>query len=436
MRYLLLALACLAIPLLPISTSLASGCRAEDTARGQSVVTITRTGQRSQLQRNGKPYVVRGACAWDHLAELRAAGGNSVRTWGSKDDPKLYDEADALGLSVCAGLWFDWVPDDPEYMRRQFEDLCSHVRQYKDHPAILMWGIGNEYEVGVADPAVWEAIEGLARAIKKIDPNHPVITVVADVTREKVGALKQYCPSLDALGVNSYGGLLSLPARLREYGWDKAYLVTEFGELGPQDLGKTAWGAPIQMDSTYVAEHWIAPGLKLIAEETDGGQCLGSYLYLWGVHRQFVVSATWYHLFLLSGERLGGGDAAVAAWSGTAPANRAPEIISFRCSAGLKAVLPGSRQSAEIRCREPDGDPVEIRWEILSERLPNEGSWPTSYPACVISAQGGALTFTAPEEPGAYRLYAYVLDGRGGAATANAPFFVSEKGSAGGDHDG
>jgi hypothetical protein len=351
-----------------------------------------------------------------------------VRTWGAKDDPELYDAADALGLSVCAGLWFDWVPADPEYMHRQFEALCSHVRRYKGHPAILMWGIGNEYEVGVTDPGVWEAIEELAKAIKEIDPDHPAVTVVAEVTREKVAALKQYCPSLDALGINSYGGLLSLPARLREYGWDKPYFVTEFGEFGPHELGKTAWDAPIEMDSTYVAEHWIGPGLKLLAEEMDAGRCLGSYLYLWGVHRQFGATATWYHLFLDSGERLGSGDAAIAAWTGTAPANRAPEIISFRASAGLKEVPPGSRHSAEIRYREPDGDPIEVRWEILSERPPNEASWPTSYPACIVEAQDSALAFIAPEERGAYRLYAYVRDGKGGAATANFPFFVSGKG--------
>jgi hypothetical protein len=414
----------LAFAVLTISTSLSSTCPPEDAARDPSVVMITAAGHRFQLERNGTPHLVRGACAWDHLAELKAAGGNSLRTWGSRDDPKLYDEADALGLSVCAGLWFDWVPNRPEYMRRQFQDLCSRVRQYKDHPAILVWGLGNEYEVGVSDPALWKAIEELAAAIKQIDPNHPVITVVADVTQDKVAALMQHCPSMDALGVNSYGGLSSLPARLRAYGWDKPYLVTEFGEFGPQDLGKTAWDAPIQLDSTYAAEHWIGPGLELIAEEMDAGRCLGSYLYLWGVHRQFVATATWYHLFLHSGERLGGGDAAVRAWTGAAPANRAPEIILFHSSAALKEVPSGSRHCAEIRCREPDGDPLLIRWEILGERPPDSESWPTSYPLCIVEKEDGELTFTAPEEKGAYRLYAYVLDGKGGAATANAPFLV------------
>jgi hypothetical protein len=421
--------------LLLADQSLASTCSTEQPALSGSLVTIARTGQRFQLERNGKPYPIRGACAWDHLAELKAGGGNSVRTWGAGADSVLYDQANALGLSVCAGLWFDWVPDRPEYMRRQFEAICSHVRSYKDHPAILMWGIGNEYEVGAADPAVWKAIEELARAIKEIDPDHPAITVVAEVSREKVAALKQHCPSLDALGVNSYGGLQSLPARLKEYGWDKPYLVTEFGEAGPRELGETAWGAPIETNSTYVAEHWIGPGVRLLSREMEEGRCLGSYVYLWGVHRQFGPTATWYHLFLHSGERLGGGDAVIAAWSGTPPANRAPEIVSFHASAGLKEVRPGSRQDAEVRYRERDGDPVEVRWEILAERPAKEASWPASYPACIVGVEEGALVFTAPEEQGAYRLYAYLFDGKGGAATANLPFFVSGKTDAGAEDD-
>jgi len=36
----------------------------------------------------------------------------------------------------------------------------------------------------------------------------------------------------------------------------------------------------------------------------------------------------------------------------------------------------------------------------------------------------GKVTFTAPENQGAYRLFVVVLDGRGNAAAANIPFCV------------
>ncbi|MFB3881915.1 MAG: glycoside hydrolase family 2 TIM barrel-domain containing protein [Armatimonadota bacterium] len=423
MRRALPALTLLAAALLLKGQSLGSDC-ATGQVSGGGRTAITRTTQGFQLERNGQPYPVRGACAWDHFAELKEGGGNSVRTWGAKDDSELYDRAEALGLSVCAGLWFDWAPDRPEYMRQQFDSICSHVRKYRNHPAILMWGIGNEYERGVTDPDLWKAIEELAKAIKEIDPNHPAITVVAEIDREKVAALKQHCPSLDALGVNSYGGLLSLPTRLREYGWDRPYVVTEFGEAGPDELGKTTWGAPIEPSSTYAAAHWIEPAYDLLAKEMAEGRCLGSYIYLWGVHRSFGPTATWYHLFLRSGERLAGTDAAIVAWTGHPPANRAPEIVSFRASAGLEQVTPGSRQEAEVTYRDRDGDAVEARLEILAERPAGEDPWPASYPANIVDAEDGTLAFTAPQEPGAYRLYVYLLDGKGGAATANAPFLV------------
>jgi hypothetical protein len=137
-------------------------------------------------------------------------------------------------------------------------------------------------------------------------------------------------------------------------------------------------------------------------------------------------------LFLDSGERLGGVDAAISAWTGALPANRAPHIVSFSATAGLKEVAPGSRHEADILVKEPNGDPVEIRWHIVGERPPGEASRPASYPACIVEAHGAELSFTAPEQPGAYRLYVHVLDGKGAAATANIPFLVRGQLDAGG----
>jgi hypothetical protein len=72
--------------------------------------------------------------------------------------------------------------------------------------------------------------------------------------------------------------------------------------------------------------------------------------------------------------------------------------------------------------------PYQIRWEILGESPPTGQQWPVACPACIISVRDGRVTFRAPSEEGAYRLYVYVIDDAGRAATANVPFFVRERG--------
>ena len=64
----------------------------------------------------------------------------------------------------------------------QTEGILRRVRELKDHPALLMWAIGNEMEA--ANPnnrALWTYMNDLAGKIKEIDPNHPVTTALMEV---------------------------------------------------------------------------------------------------------------------------------------------------------------------------------------------------------------------------------------------------------------
>ena len=137
---------------------------------------------RFQLLRNGQPYFIRGAGADEsQLHSVAAAGGNSIRLW---DDEKLgesLDAAQALGLTVCAGFWvgqvrqgFNWGNADA--LAQQRERLRATVSRHKDHPALLLWAIGNEMEDPLGkNTAVWTAINDLAAMVKQIDPSHPTI---------------------------------------------------------------------------------------------------------------------------------------------------------------------------------------------------------------------------------------------------------------------
>ena len=82
----------------------------------------------------------------------------------------------------------------------------------RDHPALLMWAVGNEVDLFYSNFKVWNAVEDIAM-IKKLDPNHPTMTVTAGIDVTEVAMIKEFCPSIDILGINTYGGMGSLSDR-------------------------------------------------------------------------------------------------------------------------------------------------------------------------------------------------------------------------------
>jgi hypothetical protein len=48
-------------------------------------------------------------------------------------------------------------------------------------------------------------------------------------------------------------------------------------------------------------------------------------------------------------------------------------------------------------------------------------------PELITKADAGNLMFIAPKTEGAYRVFVFVRDGQGNAATANIPFYVKPR---------
>ena len=128
-----------------------------------------------ELQRNGKPYYIKGAGAKNHFDLLVKSGANSIRIW-STNNKELLDSAYKHNLTVSLGLHVrperSGMDYDDEYaVKGQIEYLKNEVLKYKDHPALLVWGIGNEVDLRYSNFKVWETIEILAKFIKEVDPN-------------------------------------------------------------------------------------------------------------------------------------------------------------------------------------------------------------------------------------------------------------------------
>ena len=241
---------------------------------GSTVELVAEADGTFTLLRNGEPFFVKGAgvgtgpgLGGGNLELLARSGGNSIRTWGIEqleaqvDGKPLIDRAHELGLSVLVGFWvqhprhgFDY--GDPASLERQRTKLRAAVRKYRDHPAVLGWGLGNEMEAfqsGEIDVRIWQELNHLAGIIKRMDPYHPVVTVVAEVDAAKIVGIKEHYPKLDVLGVNSYSGAPSVGKRLLESGWDGPYMLTEFGVSGTWEVTNTSWGAPIDADPSTKA---------------------------------------------------------------------------------------------------------------------------------------------------------------------------------------
>lgn len=384
-----------------------------------------------QLLRAGQPYYIMGAGGEGSKELLAASGANTFRTWGVDADlRKQLDQAQSLGLGVIVGHWlgherhgFDY--HDVAMLAEQKDRVRQDVLAYKDHPAVLIWGIGNEMEgIGEADdPAVWNHIQDLAAMVKELDPHHPTLVVTADIGGKRVDSVHKLCPDIDIMGINTYGGLPSLPARYRALGGTKPYVVTEFGPPGVWETILTGYGVPPELSSTRKAvlyrEHFQMGCLAA------GDLCLGGCAFLWGSKPE--ATATWFGMFLPNGDKLAAVDAMTEIWSGQPPANLCPEITSFEL-AGPDVVAAGETVKAKLEVSDPEGARVSVKWKLCTEApeyLSFGETWwqPLELGGSILRSSSSGAELVMPGG-GLYRLYVEVSDGAGGAATANIPLKV------------
>lgn len=420
------------IPLCGVAVSvlgLLAGPQAVSGQKGGPVrVEVKKEGEGYRLLRDGKPYFIKGAGGRDALDRLAAAGANSIRTWGADNLQPLLDEAQKLGLTVTVGIWLGHEQHGFNYgdaarVAAQQEQVRQAVMRYKDHPAVLMWGIGNEMEGKGDNPAIWSAVNEAAKLAKKLDPNHPTMTVIAEMGGDKVRNLHRLCPDVDIVGINSYAGAASLPERYRRQGGVKPYVVTEFGPPGSWEVGKKPWGAAAEPTSTEKAASYRRSYEKAVQNQP---LCLGSYAFLWG-HKQ-ETTATWFGMLLPDGSKLGAVDALTELWSGKPPANRCPAIGALRLE-GPEEVDPGATLHAKLEASDPENDSLRVEWVVQPEadRYRTGGDAEPRLPTIPEAIDRGDIAgaeIRAPKEPGGCRLFAYVRDGKGGAAVANIPFLV------------
>ena len=402
-------------------------------------VEITEDNGRFQLMRGGEPYAVHGAgLEFADIGVFASHGGNSIRTWRTDNARftglEMLDNAAKHGVTVALCIeigrerhGFDY--NDEEAVAAQLEYARQEVMKYKDHPALLTWIIGNEANLSFRNPKVFDAINDISKMIHELDPNHPTTTALAGFSGQLAGLIKTRAPDLDFLSIQMYGDIVNLPRYIKETGYEGAYFVTEWGSIGHWEVRKTAWGAPVEQNSTEKAANYLKSYKVAIASNPD--QVIGSYVFLWGQKQE--RTPTWYGMFLSDGSKTEAVDVMQSIWTGDWPDNRAPQIKSMNLDSktsakDIKLDANGSYK-ASVKAVDPDGDQLQYHWEIRHEsQATQEGGDREELPEALTGLMehddNEQVVIKAPAEAGAYRLFVYVRDGQGSAGHANIPFLV------------
>ncbi len=190
-------------------------------------------------------------------------------------------------------------------------NIRSVVNAYKNHPAVLMWAIGNEWNLNYyhgkyGDPynpttaslqAAAEANENAAQLIKSLDTVHPVASIIGEIEIDGRQPLlpqsdllstsqivNDLCPSVDIWGGNIYRGqsfgtlfddwksISSKPFFLSEFGSDSYYTLTK----QPPITGYLDERA----QSYYLNSQWIDLSNEISAYDPSE-VCLGGTAFEW-----------------------------------------------------------------------------------------------------------------------------------------------------------
>ena len=229
-----------------------------------------------QIMVDNSPYLIKGICYHpvpkgsdkrdfsnlsQDLSLMKEAGINTIRVYEPIDDKDVLDEIHAAGIKIIMGFGYN-QDGNFDILSGTFVD---YINKYKEHKAILLWELGNEYnyhpEHFDGDLKNWyTALNNAAEIIHKNDPSHPVTTAHGELPDALALSL---CPNIDVWGMNVYrwdepGEIYSQwkavsekPMYLSEAGGDSYMTITKQGfEQGVNEKAQAAANAKI-MESVF-----------------------------------------------------------------------------------------------------------------------------------------------------------------------------------------
>ena len=234
----------------------------------------------SEISRTALDLLYTDPCILERdIPLLRAMNVNTVRTWSQLPDSNAF--LDALyndGVDPIYVIMGFWVPlysgydyGDPANILQLQNDFAAYANRFKDHPAVLAWGIGNENNLAYEGPLhEWYYLANKLAETAYVQEGaayHPTLIVnggLADLGDVDQGSDDASLDFVDIWGHNTYLGysdqcyfdyydLLSA----------KPTIVTEYGI----DAFDMATGTEYQQ----VQADWVAHQWRTLSRRTLGG---------------------------------------------------------------------------------------------------------------------------------------------------------------------
>ena len=405
--------------------------------------TIKKIDNRWSLLVDGKPFAVKGATfGYDkdldnydqYFEELNFLGVNTIRTWATAENTEsLLDAAEKYHLKVMVGIWmrhgrpgmedddsFDYLKDE-EGKKAMYKNAIEAVQKYKNHPAVLTWGIGNEVYLNTATDEEKEAysnfLERICKEIKTIDQNHPITSVEAWTFG--LDWWQKYVPSIDIYGLNCYGaGAHFLSAELEKRRIDKPYIITEFGVTGEWDIQQEKNGVKVEPTDQEKYKAIVEGYNEWIKPKSD---CLGVYVFHYASGNSFAAPWLFTHYNGMTRPQYW---AIREAYTKEKPLNNVPIINFFQ--------LPETKVQSEVwipvqlEANDQEKENLDIRFyynQRTGSRKRRDQILPLAYRGNIMDG----FEIQLPKEDGGIKVYVHAKDSYNNVGIASTSILVSDK---------
>lgn len=363
--------------------------------------------------------------------QIKDMGANTIRRYSfSMYDKNVLNVAGEYDLKVQYGFWFDPKVDyyrDSARVQEYIHDVEKKVIEFRDHPSILAWSVGNEtwgllkhlygkpYLTKVRECYV-RMIETMAERIHELDPTRPVFSSMEHEKYQLAGeivAFRDGAPALDVIGVNSYykEQISILKKTFCQFDSTRPYLVSEFGPRGYWDprFNRATNGSQIE-DTDCEKSKWFKDQWTNYIVDNRGFN-IGGFAYCW--HDRMEGSYTWFGLSDHKGRLKPSYYVLKELWT-----KQKSDFIPTVSIEMPKELIPGKEYYISTITNAPHGKHYEYEWLLL------KNEYMASVDDIEPAENGRSVMVKIPKEPSHYRLYLYVSDGHKNVTTASAPIRV------------